>query len=207
MAKTTASASGREQISGDAARKNIGTKTMQMHSSETAPARDLPGAVENGGPTSLPCFEMRVDVFDGDRGVVDQDADGEREAAQRHHIDGLADRRQRDERGEDRQRDRTVMISVERQLPRNSRIIRPVSVAAIIPRGSRRDRRFDETGLVADELDVDARRQAGLRLSAELLDAGDDVQRRGIAGLQDRHQHALAIDAHHIGLRGEPSCT
>ena len=36
-------------------------------------------------------FEMALDVFDRDGGVVDQDADGQREAAERHDVDGLAD--------------------------------------------------------------------------------------------------------------------
>ena len=57
-----------------------------------------------------------------DGGIVDQDADREREAAQRHDVDGLA---QRERQIIDARIDKgieMVMISVLRQLPRNSRI-------------------------------------------------------------------------------------
>ena len=44
-------------------------------------------------------FSMR------DGAVVDQDADGERQAAERHHVDGLAEPGQRGEREQDGERD------------------------------------------------------------------------------------------------------
>ena len=77
---------------------------------------------------------MAVDVFDRHRRVVDQDADRQREAAERHHVDRLAEQRKarsaklRTASGID-----TVMIRVDRQLPRKTRIIKPVSAAAIRP--------------------------------------------------------------------------
>ena len=49
---------------------------------------------------------VAVDVLDRHGGVVDQHADGQREAAQRHQVDRVAGQEQADDAGEDRQRDR-----------------------------------------------------------------------------------------------------
>ena len=51
-------------------------------------------ARRRGSPArvGLPCVELPVDVLDRDRRVVDQDADREREAAERHDVDRLAER-------------------------------------------------------------------------------------------------------------------
>ena len=48
----------------------------------------------------------------------------------------------------------TAMMTVERQLPRNSRIITLVSAAAMMPRPRRPRWRRDEHRLVADEHDL-----------------------------------------------------
>ena len=55
---------------------------------------DLLRAVEDRPLERLAQCEVAVDVFDLDRGVVDQDADRQREAAQRHHVEGLAEQTQ-----------------------------------------------------------------------------------------------------------------
>ncbi len=67
---------------------------------------DLPRAVHDGGLDVLALLEVPVDVLDGDRGVVDQDADGQRQAAQGHDVQRLAERRQQRDRAQDGQRDR-----------------------------------------------------------------------------------------------------
>ena len=54
----------------------------------------------------LAFLQMRIDVLDGHRGVVDQDADRQRQTAQGHDVDRLTQRGQRDDRSQDRQRDR-----------------------------------------------------------------------------------------------------
>ena len=78
----------------------------------------------------LALFEVIVDVLDRDRSIVDQYADGERKTAQGHDVDGLA------EPGQGGQGERIAsgisirMMTVERQLPRNSKIITPTSAAA-----------------------------------------------------------------------------
>ena len=107
MAKTTASASGTKRYFATPPRKNIGTKTMQMDKGgDEGGNRDLRGAVEDGLLDLLALLEIAVDVLDFDGGVVHQDADRQRQAAQRHDVDGLAQRAQHDQRDENRQRNR-----------------------------------------------------------------------------------------------------
>ncbi len=61
---------------------------------------------------------------------------------------------------------------------------------------------LDEDRLIADGVQVEARRQALLDPRQQGFDAVDDVERRGRAGLEDRHQHrARAVDADQVGLR------
>ena len=80
IADITASASGTNRKRGTPVKKNIGTKTMQMHSSETNA-----GVTICSAPSRMACLdllallEVPVDVLDRDRGLVDQNADRERE--------------------------------------------------------------------------------------------------------------------------------
>ena len=50
--------------------------------------------------------EQAMGVLDRHRGIVDQDADRERQAAERHRVERVAEEVEHDERSEDRQRDR-----------------------------------------------------------------------------------------------------
>ena len=70
-----------------------GTNTMQMQSVETNAGTAICCAPSRIACTSgfLWC-EVAVDVLDLDRRVVDEDADGERHAAERHHVERLAER-------------------------------------------------------------------------------------------------------------------
>ena len=80
---------------------------MQMHSVETnAGTAICSRAVEDRRLELLARAEMPVDVLDRDGRVVDQDADREREAAERHDVDRLAERAEHDDRAQDRQRNR-----------------------------------------------------------------------------------------------------
>ena len=67
---------------------------------------DLLRAVENRLPHLLAHGEVALDVFDLDGGVVDQDADGERQSSQGHDVQRLADGSQQDDGTEDRERNR-----------------------------------------------------------------------------------------------------
>jgi hypothetical protein len=94
---------------------------------------DLLGAVEDGLAHALAVLQVPVDVLDGHRGVVDQDADGQGQAAQGHDVQRLMQGRQGGDGRQHGQGIEIAMITVERQLPRNSRIITLVRAAAITP--------------------------------------------------------------------------
>jgi len=84
MAKTTASASGVKRYFAGPVRNTTETKTIQM-------ASDLLRAVENRALDRFSLCEISVNVFQLDGGVVHQNANREREAAQRHHVEGVAE--------------------------------------------------------------------------------------------------------------------
>ena len=67
---------------------------------------NLRGSIQDGLLDLLALFEVAVDVLDLHRRIVHQDADGQRKTAQRHDVDGLAQRTQRDQRHQNRQRNR-----------------------------------------------------------------------------------------------------
>ena len=57
-------------------------------------------AFQNGVVDLLALLQMRIDIFDRDGGIVDQDTDGQRQTTQRHDVDRFAQGRERDDRGE-----------------------------------------------------------------------------------------------------------
>ena len=102
----------------------MGTNTMQMDSVETSAGTVIccePSRI--AGSTSIALLEMPVDVLDGHRRIIDQDAHRQRQAAQGHEIDGLADRAEQMIEARIDSGMEMVMIRVLRQLPRNSSII------------------------------------------------------------------------------------
>ena len=99
IANITASAIGTNRKRATPVRKNIGTNTMQMQSSETKAGVTIWSAPSRiDGLDVLALLEMPVDVLDRHGGVVDQDADRERQAAERHDVERLAERRQHGDR-------------------------------------------------------------------------------------------------------------
>ena len=59
--------------------------------------KDLVGGVDDRFLQRLTCGEVRVDIFDHDGCVVDENADGQCQSAQGHDIDRLSERVQGDE--------------------------------------------------------------------------------------------------------------
>ena len=55
-------------------------------------------AIEDCLAQLIPVFQKPFNVFDGDRGVVDQDSDREGKSAQGHGVDRLADQAKHDHR-------------------------------------------------------------------------------------------------------------
>ena len=76
---------------------------------------------------------MPLDILDYHRGIIDQNADRQRESSQRHRVEGLIHRVQDEYAATTDSGIDARMINVSRQLPRNSRIINAVSPAAISP--------------------------------------------------------------------------
>ena len=96
-------------------------------------------------------------------------------------------------------------ISVLRHEPRNSRIIRAVSPAAIAPSLSTPvDGRPDEDRLVEQQLHLQFRRQLGLDRGQGCAHALDHAQGRGPLALEDGHEHRpAAVAADDVGLHRE----
>ena len=164
---------------------------------------DLARAVENGLLDLLALLKMPVDVFDGDRRVVDQNADRQCEAAERHDVERLADRGETDDRAQHRQRDRDrdnngrAPASQEQQDHDAGQRRRQHTFE-----GDARDRTAHEDRLVAEQIDAQRLRQLILGVDDLLLDAGDDIERRCRACLQHHHQNGPgAVDMDDVGLR------
>src|SRR6185369_14275515 len=68
--------------------------------------RDLLRALENRLLEWLVHLEIAVDVFNGDGCVVNKNADGECQSSKGHDVEGLAERAEDDDRGQNRERDR-----------------------------------------------------------------------------------------------------
>jgi len=51
-------------------------------------------AIENCALDRFTLGEIAMDVFDLDRCIIDQNADGQGEASQRHHVEGVAEQTQ-----------------------------------------------------------------------------------------------------------------
>jgi len=84
----------------------MGMKTIQMQSVETKRARRFAGR-RPGSLGRFPCHrQVAVDVFNLDGSVVHQNAHGKSETAQRHDVNGLAERAEAENADENRQWDR-----------------------------------------------------------------------------------------------------
>ena len=91
MAKTTAMASGVNRYLAAPVSSSTGTNTMQMaERGNESRGGDLLRAIQHGAHQRLLHGHVAVGVLDFHGGVVHQDADGQRQAAQGHHVDGLA---------------------------------------------------------------------------------------------------------------------
>ena len=95
MANTTAMASGVNRYLAVPVSSRTGTKTMQIESGRDKGRNgDLRCSVEHGADQRLAHGDVAMSVLDLDRGIVHQNADGERQATQCHHVDGLSEEAQ-----------------------------------------------------------------------------------------------------------------
>ena len=128
IAKPTASDSGTNSDRAAPCMKNDETNTARMHSiannrGTAVSARAIQHGLRDRVGTAL---HLRVDVLDLDRRLVDQNADRQRQAAQRHQVDRLPGDPQRQHGSHQRQRN--VEHDDQRASPvaqEQTRIIRP----------------------------------------------------------------------------------
>ncbi len=164
---------------------------------------DLRGAVEDRLDDALALFEMIGDALDRHRPLVDQDADRETEAAQRHDVERVAGGAQEDDRKQHGERDRGR--DDQRRAPR-------AQEEQDHQRGQHGgdhafaddavDRGADEQRLIADRGYLELRRQRLLERGQLALHARDDRQRRGLAVLEHGHQRrTVPVDMDDILLR------
>ncbi len=181
-------------------------KTMQMQSVETSAGSAICAAPSRMPVCrSLPSIEIAIDIFDGDGGVVHQDADGQRQAAQRHDVDGFAERAQDADGAEDRKRNRD----------RDDQRAAPAPQKEQDHDGGKAggddgfaDHSVDggahEQRLIGDRLDLQRGRKRGGDFGQHVAHFLDDVERGGVADFQDAEQGAaLPVAADDVGLRRE----
>ena len=194
----------REKVFGDAAEKE------DRHKDDTDRQRrnqrrhgDLMRAFQDRVVDLLAFLQMRVDVFDGHGCIVDEDADRQRQTTERHDVDGFAQRRERDDRGENRQRnryrdDQGGAPGAEKQQDHQARQ-RCGDDAFADHAGYCRTH---EQRLVGDRLDLQVFRNGGANARQHVAQRVDDIEGGGIADFQDGHQHrTLPVHPHDIGLR------
>ncbi len=146
-----------------------------------------------------------MNVFELNRGVIDQNADGEREAAQGHDVEGVAEQTQDRQRSQNRQRNRNH--DDERAAPAAEK---EQNHCGREQRGDdtflhhAADRSADENRLIEQLGHLQSRRRRGAHSRKQRFDLIHDVESRCAAVLQDREQRrATAILADNIGLDGE----
>ena len=156
-----------------------------------------------------PCafLQVALHVLDRDGGVIDQDADRQRQAAQRHDVDRLAQQAQHDDRGQDRQRngdrddDRAAPAAEEDQDHQPRSGTAAITASRITPAIAA----LTKIDWSASGCDPQLRRQAsGRRAAACARMPSTTSDGGGVAGLQDADQHAApAVLPHDVGLRRE----
>ena len=166
---------------------------------------DLLGTVQNRLHQPFALVKIAVDVFDLHRRIIDENAHGQRHAAQRHHIQCLPQYPQHDDRHQNRKRDRNT--DDERAAPRTEKQQDHQSRQS---RGDTRllhhaaDRGPHEDRLIEQRSDLQFLEMGQARKHRRQCrtNAFDDIQRRGVPQLIDRDQRTLfPFGMHEIGLR------
>ena len=195
-----------EEITGDAGEEEHRQKNdADAERGDQGGNRDLGGALEDGMAQGLALFQIALNVFDGDGGVVDEDADGKREAAEGHGVDGLAKHAEHDDRGEDGKWDgdsnddgRAPTAEEQQDHERRERGGDDAFADHAFNRGAHKD------GLVGQRREPDALRDGGEDLRKQRTHALDHVQRGCRAVLEHADEHAAAaILPHDVGLHAE----
>ena len=203
IAKPTASESGTNSDRDTPVMKNDGTNTAttdNMASSRGTTTSPL--ASSTARATRCAARQVGVDVLDRHRGLIDEDADGQRQAAERHDVDRLTRAPQRDDRGEQRKRNRD----------HDNRRAAPVAQEQQHHQAGqeRTEHRFLEHGLRARQTrcvdwsslydTVMSSGTSAWKRPRLALHLAHDAQRRGVRALRDRDVDGAP--AVHQGIRG-----
>ena len=157
---------------------------------------DFAARRKDGARDGLPIAEMPVDILDSDDRLVDEDADREREPAERHEVDGLTGSPKCDECGEKGERDGGHVDEGASKAPESEENN---------PAGEKRAQQAFETQrvqrvgnverLVELEGDVDVFRNGRPERGKRTANAPYDVERRGVGALGDGDvDGATAVD-------------
>ncbi len=131
--------------------------------------RHLRRPVEDGLPQGLAQVHLAMVVLDLDGSVVHQDAHRQRHPAQRHHVEGLVQDLEHDDGGQDRQGDRRDDDQGAPPGPQEQQDHERGQAARDRPfADDPGDGRAHEDALVEQEVDLEARRQAGQNLGHQL---------------------------------------
>ena len=129
-------------------------------------------------------FHLVVDVLDLDGRLVDQDADGQRQAAEGHQVDRLAREPERHERPADRERDVEDDDDDAPPVAEEDQHHQPGQDRAEDALGRQAPHGVGDGGrLVELEADLDVVGEDRLHLGQGFLDVPDDRERRGVGPL------------------------
>ncbi len=162
-------------------------------------------AVQNRVHQRLPHRHVAMRVLDLHRRIVHQDADGERQPAERHHVDRLAEQTEDRDRRQDRQRnrdadDQRAAPAAEKQQDHEARQQRRDQRLA----DDAADGRPHEQRLIAEDRQLQVLRDRGHDPGQRVLHRVDDGQRGRPAVARDGQQHpARPVRADDVGLRNE----
>ena len=172
-------------------------------------AADLAAGPVHGQVAGLPLGQMPRDVLDHDHGIIDDQADGHGQAAQRHQVERVSGQVEEDEADDEAQRDRErgdqgrSQALEEHQEDGNAHQTADDDGVADVG-----DRRADQQPLVVDRMDLDAWRGTPGRVGQHVLQrardrqrvasqAAEDGQGDGVLAVgPDRHRPVLVPDRH-----------
>src|ERR1700678_1608700 len=176
-----------EQIAGDAAElENRPENDAQAEQREEGGNDNLLSAVEYRLSDVLALLKVIIDVLNGDCSIVDQNSDRKRQAAQSHHVDGLAEPGKQGERKQDGERDFNeddngrAPAAEEYQDHQADKRGRQRGFA-----DDAEHRSLDENGLIADGVKVQARRKSLLDPRQQRFYSVNHIKRRGRAGFEN----------------------
>src|SRR5712664_1421671 len=129
-----------------------------------------------------------MNVLDGDRRVVHQDADSQRQTPKSHDIDGLSqgaeenDGSQNGKRNRNSDNQRAAPTSKKQENHDSRKAGRDERLSQNAGNGA-----TDEDGLVSEQPNLKVRRKRRLYSWQKVLDCSDDVQRRRTSDLLNGH--------------------